>query len=179
MHFKTKDKEYKKIEELYIEYRTMMYRIAYSILNDNVFSEDAVQQAFETIIINYDKFKNLTENRTKGLLILITKNTCLNILKRKKIIEFVSFDDEMDDSCIDNPIENFIISNESYSRLLKVIDDLDEKYSLVLQLKFVFGYTYSEISKLLSISDQVVRVRIYRAKKKIIECLKSEGLNYE
>lgn len=180
MLLKTKDKKSKlKVEKLYIEHRTMMYRIAYSILNSNELSEDAVHQAFVTIITNFNKFENLTEKRTKGLMIIIIKNTCLNILKHKKILEFVSFYDEVGVSSDENLIEDFIITNDSYSRLLRVITDLDEKYSAVFQLKFIYGYTDSEIAKLLDISNEVVRVRIFRARKMIIKHLKSEELSYE
>lgn len=135
MILKTKDKEsklrVKKVEELYVENRLMMFRIAYSILNDKILSEDAVQQVFITVMSNFDKFKDLTEGRTKGLLIITTKNTCLNILKRKKVVEFISFDDEVAASSDENLIEDFIITNDSYSSLLRVITDLDEKYSAI------------------------------------------------
>jgi len=128
---------------------------------------------------NFDKFKDITEGRTKGLLIIITKNTCLNILKRKKVVEFVSFDDEVGASSDENLIEDLIVTNDSYFRLLKVITDLDEKYSSVFQLKFIYGFTDLEIAKLLNISNEVVRVRIFRAKKMIKKQIKSEELSYE
>lgn len=183
MFFTKRDKKSKvkakKIEELYIKYKVMMYRIAYSILNDKILSEDVVQQAFITIMINFDKFEYLTEGRAKGLLIIITKNACLNILKRRKIIDFVSFDHKIEESIYENQLEDIIITNECYSSLLKEISHLDKKYSSVLQLKFIYGYTNSEIAKLLKISNETVRVRIFRARRMMIKCLKSEELSYE
>ena len=44
-----------KFEQLYLQYRQLMYAIAFSILHNELDAEDAVHQAFVAIIKNISK----------------------------------------------------------------------------------------------------------------------------
>jgi len=52
---------------------------------------------------------------------------------------------------------------------------MDAKYSDVLQMKSLYGLSNSEIANLFDVSEQLVRVRLFRARKMLMEKLNEEA----
>ncbi len=69
-------------------------------------------------------------------------------------------------------IESFIEEKELYGILQSAIEQLDDTYRSVLELKLLFYLKETEISKILNISKSAVNVRIYRGKKLLQSILK-------
>ncbi len=72
--------------------------------------------------------------------------------------------------------DNILINEENKKRLSELISELDTIYRDVLYLKYQICMSSSEISKLLGVSENVVNVRLYRAKKILLKT-RSEELN--
>lgn len=166
-----------KVEQIYLQYRQLMYYVAYSVLQDRQLAEDGVHESFLKIIDHLDKFSDIFCNKSKGLIVIITRNTSLDILRKRKKVTQIALDDvaytlESDEL---SP-GDFVTVAEGYKLLLHCISKLDHKYTHVLQLKHVYDYDDSEIAKILHISADHVRVRLHRAKKKLREILEKEEL---
>ena len=88
----------KHFEKIYIKYRSYMFYIAQSILNNNSDAEDAVHEVFLNIASKHmhilDKLP--TDNDLKNYLLKATKNTAINILRKRKQFS-LSFDIFTDD----------------------------------------------------------------------------------
>jgi len=57
-----------------------------------------------------------------------------------------------------------------YENMVKIVQDMDEKYKTPLALK-IDGYKISEIADMLQLSEGAVKVRLYRARRMILSGL--------
>ena len=55
-------------EQLYLTYRSLMYRIAYGILRNQQDAEDAVHQAFLSMIGGFKKIKAIPHRKMRQIL---------------------------------------------------------------------------------------------------------------
>ena len=160
--------------DLYYQYRDLIFRISLKYLNNEAGAEDAVSDVFEKICRNVEKFRNLNCSKAKGLIVIYTKHTCLNILKRGRIIAFTELDEEAGEYSDD--AESIVICDESYNRILSAVEALDDKYKDVLRLKYFVGFSDSEIAEALDINTENVRVRLHRARVMIKNRIKETDL---
>ena len=66
---------------------------------------------------------------------------------------------------------------ESYNHVLQLVNDLPENYRLALQLKDIDGLDYEEISEMLDMNINTLRVNLSRARKLLRDKLKN--MDYE
>lgn len=146
------DNDRRLVEQLYLQnYKLMMY-IAKTILQDQDKAEDAVSQVFVKIIDKLQKFSFEDCNKTRGLIGILVKDTCYDMLRAEKHQSPISLDEcDLSDPLEDLP-DDILISEESYQILLNALDDLSEKTGSVLKLKYVYEYSNQQISELLNIS---------------------------
>ncbi len=158
-----------KFEQLYITYRQRMFYIANRILKDEYLSEDAVHQAFLRIIDNLDKIDKVDCHKTQGFIVVIVENIAIDFYRKRKRENNISFD-EIEIYIGDMREDDIPILNDIETAILK----LPTNYSTVLRLKFSQGYSNKEISDILNISEENVRQRISRGKKRLAKIL-TEG----
>ena len=168
----TSDDDKDIFEEIYINYRQMMYSVAYKILNNTEDSEDAVHQAFVTMADNFDKIKSIPCHELKPYIVIIVRNVSINIYNKNKRKAERAID--IDESNLSIEIEFFV--NIDYEILLEAINRLSLIYREAMYLRYIRELSVKEISKILGISVEGVRKRIERAKKLLKEALE-EGEN--
>lgn len=136
-----------------------MYRFANKILQSSDEAEDVVQ---DLLLKFWQKKESLaTYENLKSYVLRSVKNDCLNRLKHHqvklnfaemKVYRSESFKQET------NNLKDFI---------LKFINDLPEKQRMVIHLKDVEEHEISEISEILEIEENAVRVNLMRARQKV------------
>ena len=77
-------KEKMKVEKFYNKYINYLLNYAYKFLKSKELSEDAVHEAFISILKNKDKYLNLKENQLKRSATVILRNKCIDILRKDK-----------------------------------------------------------------------------------------------
>lgn len=168
------EEEKSKFEQLYTTYRQTMFYVANRILKDEYLSEDVVHQAFLRIIDNLSKIDNIDCHKTKGFIVVIVEHIAIDYYRKRKRENYISFDEVeiyIDEIKISH---NFILSD-----IEEAILKLPINYSTVLRLKYSQGYSNKEISEILKISEENVRQRISRGKKRLLEILvKEDGESY-
>lgn len=170
------------IEKLYNVYKTVMYKEAYRILKDVGLAEDAVHQSFVKIIKNLPKMNIKDENKTRNLLLIIARNTAIDIYKNRLYLNqnSNSLDFELDEED-SGPIDfvepsKVVIDRETINIVVEAIKKLPEIYRDVLLLEKVHGNTKEEIAELLNISYETTKKRSLRARKMLAESLEREEL---
>lgn len=158
-----------KFEQIYKKYKQTMFFVANRVLRDEYLSEDVVHQAFIRIIDNLDKIDKIDCHKTKGFIVIIVENIAIDFYRKRKRENNISFD-EVEFYIRDIKNESNLIINDVEEAILK----LPINYSTVLRLKYSQGYTNKEISKILKISEENVRQRISRGKKKLSQILAKE-----
>jgi RNA polymerase sigma-70 factor (ECF subfamily) len=158
-----------KFERLYNKYRNLMYNIAYSFLKNEHDAEDAVHQAFVSIIENLEKLSSVESPKTKTFCVIVVERKALNMIRdRKKHAD--SYDLELEGIPIVVPEE---------TGLPAAMARLSDRYRDALLLRFHLGYTTKEISDILQISHAATLKLIWRAKHELSALLEEEECCYE
>lgn len=167
------DEEKNYFEEIYLKYKQKMYGIAYSILNNVQDSEDAVHQAFLSMADNFQKILNIPRQDLSSYIVIIIRNTSINIYNKNKNTAEHSTELSEDQKAID--IDFF--ENIDYEHLVSVILHLPDNYKDILFLHYINGFSCKEISKMLDISVDNVWKRVERAKKSLKKALEEGEKN--
>ena len=164
-----------KIELLYKKYHKMMLYIAWDILREQMVAEDAVHSCFLRMIKYLDGIDIENERRTKRFIVIMIRHTAINIFNKRKREMTYSLD-EMEDWQIpaSEDIDFYDLPEEN--RVILAIKNMPELYRDVFLLKYSSGYENQEIADMLGITEESVRKRISRGKKKLEEILNKEGV---
>lgn len=154
----------RKFERLYANYRQTMYYIAYGILKNRAVAEDAVHQAFLRVIDRLEKINEEDCHKTRGYLVIITKHIAIDMYRKQQREQALSYE-ELEYSVADT------VGSDRTNEIWQAIDQLPANYSMVLKLVYSHGYTNKEAAQMLHITEENVRQRIARAKKKLAEIL--------
>lgn len=108
----------------------------------------------------------------------VFKNYIIDFFKKEKILSFSQItrsdsEEEFEDSLksLDQDIINLMETQFSYEKIIKAINNLEEKYREVIYMKFVEEKSYEEIAEILSTSNDNVRKRLSRAIKMLKDLL--------
>lgn len=168
------DEEKDRFTLLYEQYRHLMFYIAEEILKDEHLSEDAVQEAFLRIAKNFYKINDIFCPQTRNFVVIITRNVAITMVKKEQC--HVDLDEyiENETSESDN-IFDFISEKE----LIHCILDLPDAYRDVLYLYHIYGYSFNEISSLLSVNVETAKKRAQRSRLMLKNMLEKEGYSFE
>lgn len=114
-------------------------------------------------------------NKTKVFIVIICRNISINIYnkhKRSSVLPIEKFDEITPDYSF--CLEEELIGLEGLSLLKEKINMLYEPYADIITLRYIFDYSEKEISKILDITEQNVRVRLSRAKKSLMKLLRED-----
>lgn len=166
----------KKLEQIYNLYAKKLLGFAYTYFHNQYDAEDAVAAAFVKVADRLDMVDDPESAQTRSLLMVITKNICINVLReRKKVsyLEDVSYNDSIasDENVFDN-----IELNETKEQIIKAICSLNDIYKDVLTLMYVNNLDIAQIADILNISYHAAQKRIKRGEKLLIEILKEKGV---
>ena len=154
-----------KFEILYREYRNLMYRITFGILHNQEDAEDAVHQAFVSILEHLNKISNPTDSSAKSFCATCARNKALDIYRKNQHNEYIGFDQ----------LQISVESDFPDGSLEAAIAALPDLYKDVILLRYDNGFSVQEIAEILNIEPGAVRKRITRAKSKLEEYLIREG----
>lgn len=151
-----------KLERLYISYKQPMYHAALRILRQPCDAEDAVHDTFVKIMGHLDKLCPEDECKTRGFLVVAAERTAIDHYRRRKRLGAVSLDclPEQSAACGARDMDDWICIYLAFFLL-------PTPYATLLWLRYFHGYTDTEISIFLSISEPNVRKRISRAKSRL------------
>lgn len=139
-----------------------LYRLAKRILVSTDEAEDAVQEVF----LKLWKGKQQIENykNPEAFAITMTKNYCLDRLKSKQASNLKIVDSNYQTS---ENIEKNIEANDGVELVFKIMETLPEQQKIILQLRDVEQFEFSEIAKMLDSNETAIRVSLSRARKTV------------
>ncbi len=154
------------------QYGCTMLKIANNIIGNESDSEDAVQEAFIKLYLEYDRYRDYSEKGIVSLLYIITKNKAIDMYRKKHkcSLTFIEYNDEV----IPDPIS---LNGEANHPLLSALSRLPGTDKDALLLKYYYEYDIKEIAEMFKISTQGAYKKIKRAKAKLSEALKEEFSN--
>lgn len=148
------------LEELYSKTRTYVYGYALSMLSNVNDAEDVMQDTY----VNIYKYASMYNPRNKPLawILTITKNLCLNKLKKLKNKK------EVDISEVEHKItKGKKNEHHNYVFVKTILEELTEEERKIVLLSSVDGLKYREIAHLLELNLSTVLSKYHRAMKKL------------
>lgn len=132
------------------EYGDMIYRFALHYVKNRADAEDVVQE----VLLAYLKHSHPEKEKLKGWLLKVTKNQCLNLIKKQKRVVFKEPEGEIAEFPMDHGL----------FEALQTLSPLDRE---IVYLFYQEGYSSKEIGKFVKKSDAAVRKHLERAKKQL------------
>ncbi|MCL2517189.1 MAG: RNA polymerase sigma factor [Oscillospiraceae bacterium] len=170
------DDERNKMTEIYEEHRHALLMYALKILKNQELAEDAVHNAFISIIEQKEKYFNLSCRDFRFSAVIIVRNKSIDILRKQKPHLNMQIEDfEFYLESEDKPLDEQVIFNSEYETIRKHLNAIDEISRQVLILKYYHGMSYKEIGERLGMTPKHVDTKIMRAKEKVRKLIKQEG----
>ncbi|MCE5197757.1 MAG: sigma-70 family RNA polymerase sigma factor [Armatimonadota bacterium] len=155
-------------QELVRRHQDSVFRLAYRILGRREEAEDVVQ---DTFVKAYSNLASCRErNKFWPWIRRIALNICLRRAPRECLCEAI---DDLHDAICDreSPIEAEVLKQVDISCLRRAVAELPTCYRTIIVLRYEEELAYKEIAKLVGESVDVVRIRLYRAKKMLAQQL--------
>tara|TARA_R110002124_G_scaffold5301_1_gene33116 strand:- start:123648 stop:124154 length:507 start_codon:yes stop_codon:yes gene_type:complete len=147
-----------------IPFKDKLYRLAKRILVSNDEAEDAVQEVYLKLWKGKKKLKDY--RNPEAFAMTMTKNYCLDRLKSKQASNLKIVHNNFQNT--DN-VERQVEANDGVSMVFKIMETLPEQQRIILQLRDVEQFEFSEIAEMLESNETAVRVSLSRARKTVRE----------
>lgn len=146
-------------------FKDKLFRLAKRMLVSTEEAEDATQ---EVLVRLWNKNNDLEQyNSVEALAMTMTKNYCLDQLKSKRATNLQIVHNNYQDK--QASVEAQIEHQNTLQWAEKLISDLPEQQRLILQLREIEEYEFSEIAQVLEMNETAVRVALSRARKTLRE----------
>lgn len=156
-----------KFEQIYAEYRGLMFHVAYEVLHNEENAEDATHQAFVRIAENIRKIDMPVCPKTRSYVVTIVEHEAIDQYRRIKRRRTVPLTDEL------HGIE---VAYDGENALAACILKLPARYREMILLRYHHGYSVREIAEILGLSLPAAIKLDQRAKKKLEDFCRKEGM---
>ncbi len=157
-----------KYEVLFSEQQDRLYRFALRIMKDPLLAEDIVQEVHVKCWQNRDTLESISN--PGAWMMRVTKNLCIDKIRAQHStadLDAVAFSVQSHD-----PVPDRVTETEDLMQLLReLLEELPAKQKLVFHLREIEGLQYKEISEILDITGDEVKINLFRARQKIKEKL--------
>ena len=182
------EKDLEFARKLYDNYYFLIRKIILKTVQKN--DSEVSDLVHDTYIQLIDKLQLLYDFKDKIYLLtsyisVVAKNTAINFIKRNDIKSNLLFYGEEEDivnipdnAGSDMP-EELLIIRENSAELTTALEQMPDKYRLILQYKYFMDMTDKDIAQLFDLNSKSVKVYISRAKKMAYKLLKERNFEYE
>ncbi|WP_111683141.1 RNA polymerase sigma factor [Winogradskyella tangerina] len=143
--------------QLYKQYASKLFSLCLKYSKNYAQAEDNLHDAFITVFSKIDQYKN--KGSFEGWLKRIAINTAL-----QRYRDNVGVYDIVNEGQIEDVTVDLDDSDLSIDFLLKIIQELPDRYRLVFNLYVLDGYSHVEISELINISTGTSKSNLARAR---------------
>ena len=162
-------------QEIVEKYQSKVFSIIHGIVRHRNDVEDIAQQVFAKVyfsIRNFDFRSSLITWIYK-----ITVNECFDYLRKKKVRKLVYESDlsedevrrvENSDPSVDRaPRADTSLARRDY--LVKLMGRVSDEERNLLMLKEVEGYSVEELAQMLTMNENTIKVKLFRARQKLVK----------
>lgn len=155
--------------QLYSRYLEYIFGVGLKIMPDEESAKDAVMQIFELLV---EKLKSHQVTNFKSWLHSVTRNYCLEWLRKRKKFKQGSYSNEFMHSLQLLHPEDEEQVEPDFSGLHTCIERLNEDQKKCIELFYLQGYSYQEVAEKLEIDKDRVRSFIQNGRRNLKNCLK-------
>lgn len=166
------DEDRRFVEQIYFEYRGLMYVVARKYFGKNKEEiEDAISATIENMCKYIENFRAVECNKLKAYVLSTIENVC-----KRRLRELIKQRSSQDYGITQEILENIPDSVDAHTSvfayadaraLLEEIDGLEERDKELFWMRHVEKLTFSEIAEQLQLSETAVRTALTRAKQRV------------
>jgi len=154
------------------QYKNLVFTLSLKMLQNREEAEEAAQDAFVKVFKSLNSFKN--DAKFSTWVYKITYNNCLDRLKKRKrsrqdvpIDEFTDFEVTSLINALDT-----IVENEQKHLIRETLDQLLPEENFLLILYYYDENSLKEISVIMGINENNLKIKLFRTRKKLAAILK-------
>ncbi|MBT8265881.1 MAG: RNA polymerase sigma factor [Bacteroidia bacterium] len=153
--------------DVVMPFKDKVFRLAKRLLVSHEEAEDATQEILLKLWKNRAQMQNY--RNVEAFAMTMTKNFSLDKLKSKHAqnLKIVHSNYQDKNASLQKQVE----LRDSVDWVSKIIEELPEQQKIILQLRDVEQYEFSEIAEMLEMNETAIRVALSRARKTIREKL--------
>ena len=153
-------------EKLVKEYESMVYHIAYRMMQNEQEAKDISQEIFVKVYRNLSKFDEKSAFST--WLYRIAVNTCIDALRKNKTKQTISWEQHIEQNKNETATyqtpENIYLQREKQNDIMETLQNLSPEHKAIILMRDMQDMTYGEIAECLSVSLGTVKSRSARAR---------------
>ena len=161
--------------EIVERYQSKVFSIIHGIVRQRNDVEDIAQQVFAKVFFSIRNFDFRSSLIT--WIYKITVNECFDYLRKKKVRKLVYESDLSEDEVrrVENsepsvdraPSADTTLARRDY--VLKLMSRVSEEERALLMLKEVEGYSVEELADMMSMNENTIKVKLFRARQKLVK----------
>lgn len=171
------DKEF--MIQLYQNYNRLMFFVAKRYVSDDTASEDIVQESLEKLIKKVETIRPMERCVLAGYIVSTVRNTAINYLKfeGKRKTHQSSLEDWQESEKLSGKysLDDLLILTEEKSKLQMIWPSLSKEDQLLLEGKYILGYSDSELALQLGCRSDSVRMKMTRARRRAFDLMTDKG----
>ena len=157
---------------LVMTYSSRLYRMAFRLMNSREEAEDIVQEVYVKLWGMRNELKSY--NSIEALAVRITRNLCLDHLRRRKVNQNAMKAEQMKEEMHSVSPAEQLEKKEEAEMIHTLIAALPEPQRSLVHLRHLEGKEYEEISEMVNMNVNAIRVSISRARKQMREMLEKQ-----
>ncbi len=158
---------------LYDRHEKIVYNKCLSMLQNQTDAEDVTHDIFIKVFFSLKQFKG--ESQFKTWLFSITYNFCISFLRKKKTIPVVA-EETLLDVADEGDIEDKEFLDIKLDQLKWALEEIKPDEKAILFMKYQDDMSLKDIHEALDITESAVKMRLKRAKEKVIILCKNNKI---
>ena len=154
------------------KYKHMVFTLTIRIVKNREEAEEVSQDTFVKAFKNLEKFKG--ESKFSTWVYKIAYYASLDVVKRNKRFSKTENIDDLNDRELDNVQDalSYLHDKERKKVIKEALLKLNEDEQTILMLYYFEELPVKEISKVVNLSEDNIKIRLFRARKKLATILK-------
>ncbi len=160
------------IDQIYQDFQALMFATAMSYTSDPAAQEDIVQDSLVKLIQKAAALRGKSDCVRASYVAATVRNTAIDHLRRRGVIEkhHTSLDSAAADAS-SVPMEELLAHAERCAQLSALWPKLGDEARLLLEGKYILGYTDNELAEQLGCKPGSIRMKLTRARRSAIALL--------
>lgn len=167
--------EHEFFQKFYEEYKDFIFYIANRYITTPSDCEDVVQDSVMRLLCNAKVLMELNHPKTVKYIAMTVKSAFLDHQRKKLSAKEIDLDEEQLTLLLERT--NLHLDDEQTQTKMNVYQlkhTLSDRDWLVLEGKYILGYSQEELSELVGVSSDSIRMILHRARKNAREILLAE-----
>jgi len=151
-----------------------VYSFCVHMVGDRDLAADVTQDVFIKL---WEYEAEMDVSRVLGWLLKVSRNACIDQIRKRKVRYAITESPEFSLDSISSGVTlpDAIASNALFDiRLKKALQTIGEPYQTIIVLREIQDYKYEEISEVLDLPLNTVKVYLHRARKALRTILKTD-----